>query len=185
MSLSQLIEKTIDKKLREVSLSQICTIESFDKTKLTANVKPLYKKLDSNGREVDYPILSNLPCVSPFYGNDIFIKPDYKKGDLVLVIFSSFDSTKQLLKQTGVESEALFGKENGFVIGGIKSKLDTKKNIEIDFSGKSVLIKNKNISLEITDKKIIVKSNKNEFDILEHRHIVTTVGYLSEIPKKD
>ncbi len=98
MSLSQLIESAIDKKLRAIPQTLLCTIESFDKDKLTATCKPLYKSVSSDGKEIAYPLLSNIPVMSCYLGKDISVLPSYERGDLVLVSCSTFNNSKQLKK---------------------------------------------------------------------------------------
>jgi len=149
MSLSQLIESVIDKKLRAIPQHLICTIESFDKDKQTATCKPLYKSVDAENKEIDYPLLSNIPVMSCYLGKDISVIPSYERGDLVLVACSTFDYSKQLKKQSAKESEGLFGLENSFVIGGIKSSGDTTKDLQISFEDDKILFKNKTNEMEV------------------------------------
>lgn len=151
MSMSQLIESAIDKKLRSIPQTLVCTIESFDKDKFTATVKPLYNSVDSGGVERPYPLLSNIPVMACYLGKDISIQPSYQRGDLVLVVCSTFDFSKQLKKQSAKESEGLFGLENSFVIGGIKSSSDTSKDLQILFEDGKIVFKNKNTKLEIEE----------------------------------
>jgi hypothetical protein len=161
MSLSRLIEEAIDKKLRAIPQTLLCTVESFDKTKLTATVKPLYKSVDKKGKEIDYPLLSNLPVMSGYFGNNISIMPTFKKGDLVLVACSTFDNSKQKKKQSAKESEGLFGLENSFVVGGVKPATLTDRDMSVKFEDDKMLLKNKDVSIEISGSKIILKNGSN------------------------
>lgn len=154
MSLSQLIESAIDKKLRAIPQTLLCTIESFDKDKLTATCKPLYKSVSSDGKEIAYPLLSNIPVMSCYLGKDISVMPSYDRGDLVLVSCSTFSNSKQLKKESAKESEGLFGLENSFVIGGIKASSDTTKDLQILFEDGKIVLKNKNTSIEVGENDI-------------------------------
>ena len=171
MSLSQLIESVVDKKLRAIPQHLLCTIESFDKDKLTATCKPLYKSVDGQGKEISYPLLSNIPVMSCFLGKDISVIPSYKKGDLVLVACSTFDYSKQLKKQSAKESEGLFGLENSFVIGGIKTSSDSTKDLQILFEDNKIVFKNKTTKLEIKENHITVTTPMGSFDVDTHKHI--------------
>lgn len=188
MSLSRLIEEAIDRKLRAIPQTLLCTIESFDKTKLTATVKPLYKSVDKKGKEIDYPLLSNLPVMSGYYGNNISILPTFKRGDLVLVACSTFDNSKQKKKQSAKESEGLFGLENSYVIGGVKPATLTDRDMSVKFEDDKINIKNKNtsinmtsdeiemksgssVSIKLTKTKIIFKTPKGEYVWDTHNHI--------------
>lgn len=170
MSLSLLIEQAIDRKLREIPQTLLCTIESYDKDTMRATVKPLYRSVDSNGKEKDYPLLSKVPVMAAYLGKDISIIPSYERGDLVLVAFSTFDFSKQLNKISGKESEGLFGKENCFVIGGVKSNIATNKDLEISFEDGSILLKNKETHLKIQENDIEVKTSLGTFKLGTHDH---------------
>lgn len=171
MSLSVLLEKFVDKKLRAIPQTLVCSVESFDKDTLRATVKPLYKSVDSKGNEIAYPLLSKIPVISSFFGKDISVIPSYKKGDLVLVVCSTFDFSKQLKKQSAKESEGLFGLENSFVIGGIKTDLDTTKDLQILFEDNKITFKNKNTKLEIKETHVTVTTQTGSFDVDTHKHI--------------
>ena len=170
MSLSQLIENAIDKKLRAIPQTLLCTIESFDKDKLTATCKPLYKSVSSEGKEIAYPLLSNIPVMSCYLGKDISVFPSYESGDLVLVSCSTFNNSKQLKKESAKESEGLFGLENSFVIGGIRSSSDSSKDLQILFEDSKITFKNKNTKLEIKENHITVTTQAGSFNIDTHLH---------------
>ena len=159
MNLSTLIEQAIDKRLREIPQTLVCTVESFDKDKMTASVKPLYYSVDSKGKKIAYPLLTKIPVASPFYGKDIHIKPSYKKGDLVLVACGTFDFSQQIKKQIAPESVGLFGKENSVLICGLKSSSDAIKDMNISFEDNKILIKNgSNAKIEVSDANIILQA---------------------------
>ena len=63
-------------------------------------IEPLYKSVSSDGKEIAYPLLSNIPVMSCYLGKDISIIPSYENGDLVLVSCSTFNNSKQLKKET-------------------------------------------------------------------------------------
>jgi hypothetical protein len=170
MSLSLLIEQAIDRRLRDIPQTLLCTIESYDKDSMRATVKPLYRSVNSSGKEIDYPLLSKIPVMSCYLGKDISIIPSYERGDLVLVAFSTFDFSKQLTGISAKESEGLFGKENSFVIGGIKPNVATNKDLEISFEDGSILLKNKNTSIEIKETDIEITTQSGTFSLGTHTH---------------
>ncbi len=66
-------------------------IETFDASKMKANVVPLVKNKDGNK-----PMLIEVP-VSFIKAGPFLIRPPYKKGDIVLVVFADEDIDNVLL----------------------------------------------------------------------------------------
>ena len=118
MSFISFMEKFTDKKLRNVRGGMVCKIEKFDATKFRADVKPLMKFKNAYDIEKEYPVLSNLPVIVYKQG-DYFIKPNYKKGDLVWVGFSAFDMYDPLMEYTRAESIKIHELHNACVLGTI------------------------------------------------------------------
>lgn len=71
-------------------------INKFDHKKMKAEVIPLHKRRLSNGQTIEYPLLLEVP-VAFFYANGFFIRPPYKKGDTVIVVFAESDIDRILL----------------------------------------------------------------------------------------
>jgi len=112
------LEKFINLKTRYIQKGLVCTIEKFDSTKFRANVKPLMKYKNAYGIETEYPILTEIPVIVQKQG-DYFIKPNYVKGDLVWVGFSTFDILNSLQNYTRAESIKTHELHNACVLGTI------------------------------------------------------------------
>jgi hypothetical protein len=112
------LEKLINLKTRHIQKGLVCTIEKFDSTKFRANVKPLMKYKNAYGEETEYPILTEIPVIVQKQG-DYFIKPNYVKGDLVWVGFSTFDILNSLQNYTRAESVKTHELHNACVLGAI------------------------------------------------------------------
>lgn len=88
-------------KLSEQLTSNInsCTlgmIEKFDAKKMKAEVTPLVKYKNKDGTMEKRPLLIEVP-VSFLKAGSFVIRPPYKKGDVVLVVFADNDIENALL----------------------------------------------------------------------------------------
>jgi len=119
MSFSQYIEDVIDLNMSEIQLGMIAKIETFDSSKMRANVQPLLKIKNALEEEIDLPILVNVPVIFQT-GGGFFIKPNYSNGDLVWLGFSTHDIEDALNNYTRPASEKMFELHNAVVLGGIK-----------------------------------------------------------------
>jgi len=119
MSFTELLTESIEDKIKDIQVGMIGKVESFDGSKMRADVKPLLKIFDNeNEIEVDYPILANLPVI--FHrGSGLIIKPVYASGDLVWLGFSTYDIDNGLKEYTRLQSEKKFELHNAVVLGGI------------------------------------------------------------------
>lgn len=179
MSLAELIDKAIDSKIKQIPQTLVCKIETFDKEKLRAKVQPLYNSVFS-GQEIPYPVLSNIPVLCPVLGNDVSIRPDYKKGDLVLVVCSTFNFDQQMRGQTSAESEGMFGKENAVLIGGLAKTGWTNPE---KYSEDGIILNYKNqYSLIINDQGITVSGVAGSFNLLTHTHTSAAPGVQTSPP---
>lgn len=111
------VEDLLADRLNDVKISIVGRVESFDKEKMRADVTPLLKKKVGD-QEVDYPVLKQLPVTFMLAG-DFYIRPEFKQGDLVQVVFSTNDIADALRDVKSVESKKLFTLENAFIIGGV------------------------------------------------------------------
>lgn len=179
MSLAELIDKAIDSKIKQIPQTLVCKIETFDKEKLRAKVQPLYNSV-FNGQEIPYPVLSNIPVLCPVLGNDVSIRPDYKKGDLVLVVCSTFNFDQQMRGQKSAESEGMFGKENAVLIGGLAKTGWTNPE---KYSEDGIILNYKNqYSLIINDQGITVSGVAGSFNLLTHTHTSAAPGVQTSPP---
>ncbi|RHX89843.1 hypothetical protein DLM75_12875 [Leptospira stimsonii] len=133
ITLDEAILKAIKKSLSQVQVGLPGTIETFNSSKMTANVKLLLKQKDGQGEEIDFPVLSNIR-VGTLWAGDFFIKPDYKRGDKVWVSFSTHDTSNAVRGISSVASESLFDLQSAFVQSGFKGELDAPA-LTSNFSG--------------------------------------------------
>ena len=179
MSLAELIDKAIDNKIKQIPQTLICTIETFDKEKLRAKVKPLYKSV-FNDKEIDYPVLNNIPVLCNVLGNDVSIRPDYKKGDLCLVVCSTFNFDSQMKGVSAPESDGLFGKENAVLIGGLAKTGWTEPD---KYSEDGIVINYKDLyNIIINDLGITVSGVAGSFNLLTHTHTSAVPGNQTSPP---
>lgn len=123
ITLDEVILKAIKKQLASVQVGLPGTIESFNPSLMTANVKILFKQKDGQGQEIDFPVLSNIR-VGTLWAGDFFIKPDYKRGDKVWVSFSTHDTSDAIRGLSTPVSESLFDLQSACVVSGFKGELD-------------------------------------------------------------
>lgn len=179
MSLAELIDKAIDSKIKQIPQTLVCKIETFDKEKLRAKVQPLYNSV-FNGQEIPYPVLSNIPVLCPVLGNDVSIRPDYKKGDLVLVVCSTFNFDQQMRGQVSAESEGMFGKENAVLIGGLAKTGWTNPE---KYSEDGIIINYKDLfAITINDQGITVSGAGGSFNLFSHTHTSAAPGVQTSPP---
>ena len=110
-------EALLQDRLNDIKISMIGKIESFDKEKMRADVTPLLKK-KSRDQEVEYTVLKQIP-VTFLAAGDFYIRPEYKPGDLVQIVFSTNDIAESLNARKPLESKKIFTPENAFIIGGV------------------------------------------------------------------
>ncbi|EMN93813.1 Gp138 family membrane-puncturing spike protein [Leptospira interrogans] len=120
----EVLQEKINRELCKIWTGLYGKIESYDKSSLTAKVKPLLKVPNENGFE-ELPILVNLP-VNVLYSGGMMIIPDYKRGDIVYLAPSSHsiqNSIRGMIDKTQENSEETesprFGLENCSVAFGI------------------------------------------------------------------
>ena len=103
-------------------------IETFDASKMKANVIPLVKNKDG-----DKPMLIEIP-VSFIKAGSFLIRPPYKKGDIVLVVFADEDIDNVLLSGNISEpnSTRKHSLDDAIVVGGIMPFTQTLPNEHIE-----------------------------------------------------
>jgi len=103
-------------------------IETFDASKMKANVIPLVKSKDG-----DKPMLIEIP-VSFIKAGSFLIRPPYKKGDIVLVVFADEDIDNVLLSGNISEpnSTRKHSLDDAIVVGGIMPFTQTLPNEHIE-----------------------------------------------------
>nr|WP_016758398.1 Gp138 family membrane-puncturing spike protein [Leptospira weilii] len=123
ITLDDVILKAIKKQLANVQVGLPGTIESFNPSMMTANVKLLFKQKDGQGEEIDFPVLSNIR-VGTLWAGDFYIKPDYKRGDTVWISFSTHDTSDAVRGLSTPVSESLFDLQSACVVCGFKGELN-------------------------------------------------------------
>ncbi|WP_036068716.1 Gp138 family membrane-puncturing spike protein [Leptospira noguchii] len=123
----EVLQEKINQEFCKIWTGLYGKIESYDKSSLTAKVKPLLKVPTENGFE-ELPILVNLP-VNVFYSGGMMIVPDYQRGDIVYLAPSPHpiqNSIRGMIDKTQESSEELesprFGLENCSVAFGIPTR---------------------------------------------------------------
>jgi len=94
----------------------IAMIDSYSKSKGYAKVIPLLKK-QRDADVVKFPVLSKVPILNFNAGGVRFI-PDFKKGDLVWLVFSTF-SIEGSLKGKFEFTDDKFDFKNCVILGGL------------------------------------------------------------------
>lgn len=139
------ISDMIEQRLTNLHTCMLGRIERFDHQNMTANVQPLAKRKFVGKEPQAMPLLINVP-VSFLKAGAFFIRPPYKKGDLVLVVF-----TEQSLD--GVSS-CRHSLDDGVVVGGISTAPLPDEHggdfviAKDDFKVKIIIDMDDNISLE-------------------------------------
>jgi len=131
-----------------------CTIgkiEKFDATTMKANVIPLVKKKNKDGTTEDVSLLIEVP-VSFLKAGPFLIRPPYKAGDIVLVVFSDRDIENVLF--SGDKGEPIrcetHSLDNAIVVSGI---MPFTKTLPGEHSNDLIIAK------EDLTSKIVIKEN--------------------------
>jgi len=106
--------------LEGVNSCTIGRIEKFDTKKMKAEVMPLVKYKNKDGITEERPLLIEVP-VSFLKAGPFIIRPPYKQGDIVLVIFADNDIENVLLSGDVSEpnSTRKHSLDDAIVVGGI------------------------------------------------------------------
>lgn len=98
----------------------LASIDSFDKSTMTAKVNPLYK-VKQEDTMTKLPILVNVPVVD-FCAGKWTITFDYKKGDIVMLIPNAFQTNNALKGMVDLATDTRYQLENVIVISGIRKR---------------------------------------------------------------
>jgi len=115
---------------------KICTIETFDRQKMRANVKPLGQRRVGDSVQ-PWSIVANVPVQFEFTESGEAIRSEYSRGDMVYVTWANRDIKGPLRGEDNEESATLFSAENACVIGAV---LKTGKTPPTHFSNNGILI---------------------------------------------
>jgi hypothetical protein len=117
--LSDLLQKYIDKRIGDVLIGCIGRIERHDASAMRADVAPLLAYTVSGERiSRDFAVLPDIPVLYLWAG-DFYIRPEYKRGDLVWVTFATHEIKQGLRGLPDQTGKRLFSRENAAVVHGI------------------------------------------------------------------
>lgn len=129
----QILLEKLDQYTEQIFQGAIAKVEIFNRSKLTAKVQPLLK-VDRKGKLESLPVLVDIP-VNCLYSGGCLIVPDYKKGDLVWVEFSTYPISNSVKGKFQPISPLRFGLENAIITGGFKMG-----DVSSDISGENGLV---------------------------------------------
>lgn len=111
-----------DRRARDIIIGCVGRIESFDKEKMRADVQPLLEYTVSGATSsTKFAVIGDCP-VQFFYSGGYYIRPDYAKGDLVWVSYSTFSIENSLNKGYDDNEGSIFSRENASVVNGIAAE---------------------------------------------------------------
>lgn len=132
-------------------------IEKFDAKTMKAEVSPMVKYKNKDGSVENRPLLIEVP-VSFLKAGSFLIRPPYKKGDIVLVVFADEDIDNVLLSGHVSEpnSTRKHSLDDAIVVGGIMPFTQTLPNEHMedliiakdDFTTKIVVKENGEIIIQ-------------------------------------
>lgn len=107
----------LHERLSDIDIGMVGRIESYNEKTMRADVTPLLKKKSGN-KEIEYATLKDVP-VDFLYSGGFYIRPLYKKGDLVHISFSTHDIEEALKDKKPLASNIIFSSNNAFITGGL------------------------------------------------------------------
>ena len=143
--------KLIGDNIDNIAQGMICKIDSFDAQKMTADIIPLLQDKTQSGDTIDIGKIQKIP-VSFLYCGDYYIKPEYKKDNLVWVSFSSFDYSNAIKGEKAEIENVKFSLSYAVVMHGIMKDGSTAPTTE---SG--LVIGYKNNYIQLNENKLNIK----------------------------
>ena len=170
---TQEIEDTARAVVNEVHTAMPGEIISFDAGSGVATVKPSGKFVTSDGKELDYPVITEAPVAFPFCQSaGVGIAFPVKKGDSCIIIISEVELDAW---RSGAESEGSlrFDLTSAMVIPGLLdggSDLAAKASannavmigggdVEVSVSGDGVMVDTGSTRFEISDSGVSISGN--------------------------
>ncbi|RYI25205.1 hypothetical protein EVU96_24890 [Bacillus infantis] len=146
-------ERKQDDLLKGMHVCSLCRIEKVDLSLMKADVVPLF--------EEDLPIIKNVPIAAQ-QTDDFIIRVPYKKGDIVLAVFSQRD-IDSIMYGGGESSVRMMAIDDAIIVGGINLftkplPIENSEDLVIskkDFSTKLVLTKSGDILFQAANKLVI------------------------------
>jgi len=148
----------IDKFRKEMIIGCIGRIESHNTQTMRADVKPLLTYTVSGEKtEHDFKVLPDIPVLF-LYAGGFYIRPKYKKGDLVWVTFATHEIRQGLKGRSDSTGGRLFSMENAAVEHGI-AKTGWRAPTQFTDDGLLIGHENGNMYFQLTDNKVKVKGD--------------------------
>lgn len=154
----QLFNDFWNKRAKEIIIGAIGRIESYNLATMRADVAPLlYFTPQGTTSPRNFAIIANVPVLFLWAGG-YYIRPEYKRGDLVWLTFATFDISKGLSGQADAAEGAMFQRDSVAVVGGI-AKNGWQNPAGITSEGLIIGHKDGNVLMQITSNKIIIKGD--------------------------
>ncbi len=112
--LAQLLDDYFEDRISQIMIGCIGQIESFDSSKMTGTVSPLLR----DNTQKNFSPVPNVKALY-LYVNGFYIKPDYKKEDLVWLSFSTFDIDRSLRGERSDVTGKIFSIENCVIVSSL------------------------------------------------------------------
>lgn len=155
--LRDLITQAIDFKLYNVHTHLPAVILSYDPALKKVSVRPTIKKTLSDGTTASMPIISNVPLISPFGGNQGLSLP-VKVGDYCLLMFSERSLDRWLTFGGEVDNSdpRVFDLNDAIAIAGLMPFNQTSGIA----NNEDIVLKNSNGTITIqSDGSVIINAN--------------------------
>lgn len=114
------LKGAINNQLEDLHTCMPAKIESFDPVKMKATVTPLFKRVFKGQKPVNMPPIVEVP-VSGLLAGGFVIRPPYKTGDLVLLIFAqrALDNVMAAGNEADPEISRMHALDDAIVVGGL------------------------------------------------------------------
>lgn len=167
------VEKTAKAVTNEIHTALPGEIVSYNASSGTATIKPIGKYVTSDGKKLEYPVITEAPVCFPFCQNaGVGIAFPVKKGDSCIIIVSEVELDAW---RTGAESEGSlrFDLTSAMVIPGLfeggnetsekaakeNSVIVTAGDVTLEVSGNGCKVDTGSTVMDITDSGVSIKGN--------------------------
>lgn len=156
--INELIELLNDyfySRMKDVLIGAIARIEKHDISKMRADITLLLAYTPRGEQTMrNYAVVPNVPVMFLWAGG-YYIRPEYKRGDLVWVTFATHDIVKGLSGASDDTGGAIFRRESMAVVCGLAK---TNWPIPASFDKEGLLIGHKdgNVLMQVTASKICI-----------------------------
>ena len=182
---TQEVENTARDVVDEIHTALPGRIISFNPSACTASVKPIGRYVTSDGKELDYPVITEAPVIFPFcQTEDVGIAFPVKSGDNCIIIVSEVELDSW---RSGAESEGTlrFDLTSAIIIPGLINS--GYSIVEKAASLNSVVIKNKEVEVIIGNNavevngRLQVSGNGASFNLTDNNMNISIDGVSAKI----